>query len=172
MPFVASIAGLLLIGLTTSGIWLFSDGQDPAPINVPPIANQQVADEVGEDTFGLETLTPVSGTIQLAATDDEPALRALADRQNSELDEIPLQPIPDIDFATQVESFTKKFCIDCHGPDAQEGGLELHKYDSILSMRQSRKTWKHIYQLVEISAMPPVDMEPQPTKEEREKFVQ
>ncbi|MEZ6047734.1 MAG: DUF1592 domain-containing protein [Planctomycetaceae bacterium] len=92
--------------------------------------------------------------------------------EQGEYAEVPIQPIPDINYETQVKSFLTKYCIDCHGPDLQEGGLQLHDFDSVVSMREQRKTWKHLSQLVEISAMPPVDADPVPTKEEREQFVQ
>jgi len=86
--------------------------------------------------------------------------------------EIPLQPIPEIAYDQQIGSFLKKNCIDCHGADLQEGGLRLDQFDSIESMRKQRKTWKHLAQLVEIEAMPPVESDPMPTTEERQQFAQ
>lgn len=86
--------------------------------------------------------------------------------------EIPLQPIPDIAYDEQIGTFLKKNCIDCHGADLQEGGLRLDLFDSIESMRKQRKTWKHLTQLVEISAMPPADFDSDLTAEERQQFSQ
>ncbi|QDU79389.1 hypothetical protein Pla110_10970 [Polystyrenella longa] len=176
-PIVASITGLLIAGFSTL-FWMISPGSDSVR-NEAASTIAAASTEISEPVLTVPESNEIPVVtaqeelpLELAAVGKDSALTALADRQTEQTEKIPLQPIPDIDFATQVESFTKKFCIDCHGPDLQEGGLELHRYDSIESMRKSRKTWKHLAQLVEISAMPPVDMDPQPTKEEREKFSQ
>ena len=181
MPFAAIILGLLVTAVSTAMWWNTSEAEIPqhdAAVSIlaqgenglPTNGNGDEPTLVGAAINAVADDT-VGGPIELAATGKESALQALADRQAAQTEQVPLQPIPNIDFAQQIGEFTKTYCIDCHGPDAQEGGLELHNFDSVESMRERRKTWKHLSQLVTISAMPPVDL-PQPSEEERQRFVQ
>ena len=45
-------------------------------------------------------------------------------------------------------------CLDCHNPTTSEGGLDLHRFDSLDSTRQDRETWKRVFDVVEAGQMP------------------
>jgi hypothetical protein len=79
-------------------------------------------------------------------------------------------PPPQPDFAKEIQPFFKQYCFDCHGPETQEAGLELHRDQAIADIVKNRKMWDKVYGHVKIGAMPP-SSSPQPKPEERDKVV-
>ena len=76
--------------------------------------------------------------------------------------------LPDDDaHATFVSAGT---CFECHGPETQEAGLELHRENALADVLKNRKAWDKVYTHVKIGAMPP-SSSTQPKAEEREKVV-
>lgn len=69
----------------------------------------------------------------------------------------------------QVIPFLKTHCLDCHGPDSQEGGITVHKLASADQFLTERKMWERVYRMVKSGAMPPGDYEPLPKSEDRER---
>ncbi|MEE2638998.1 MAG: DUF1588 domain-containing protein [Planctomycetota bacterium] len=51
--------------------------------------------------------------------------------------------------------FLKAYCIDCHGPDAEEGGVVLHQLDGVTP--ENAELWKRIWEQVALKEMPPAD---------------
>lgn len=76
-------------------------------------------------------------------------------------------PSPDLNgFRKQVAPLFAKFCVDCHGPDDEEGGLSLHKIDPNLIAGEDFETWRIIRAQLRHADMPPPDAD-QPTAAER-----
>jgi hypothetical protein len=91
----------------------------------------------------------------------------------------PLHPqaaAPQDTFAGRIQPLLSKYCFKCHGSAAKpKADLNLAKFSSEASLRESRKVWKEVLNKLLIKEMPPDDFQPQPTQEERDtltKFVQ
>ncbi len=70
-------------------------------------------------------------------------------------------------YQSQIAPFVKKYCVECHGPDASEGGIALHSYDSEMAVLKGRKHWEKVLGMLQIKAMPPVeDGRERPTHDE------
>ena len=68
-------------------------------------------------------------------------------------------------FEVSVRPFFEQNCLDCHGPEAPEGDLDLSTdlLDGKLAadkIQQNRHVWEHAYNMIRIGAMPPADMDP------------
>lgn len=74
-------------------------------------------------------------------------------------------------FQRVVAPFFKSHCIDCHGPDVQEGELSLHDIDPDLIRGEQFEQWRIIDEQLRFGDMPPED-EPQPKGREREAALQ
>jgi hypothetical protein len=73
-------------------------------------------------------------------------------------------------FQKNVEPFLKKFCFDCHGNGAEEGGLKLDEFSQPEAFHKNRKTAEAVYKMLNAGVMPPEEGE-QPTMEERQRAV-
>src|SRR5690606_23144239 len=71
-----------------------------------------------------------------------------------------------IDYAGQIAPLVKKYCYDCHGPDAQEAEIGFHRYSDEAAVVQDARTWEKVLEMLRFRAMPPED-QPQPTEAER-----
>ncbi len=69
--------------------------------------------------------------------------------------------------ATAVLSIVKKRCVECHGPDAQEGDV---RFDKLAGSPQEEGIWASILEQLEQDAMPPKD-EPRLSREEHSTFT-
>lgn len=72
------------------------------------------------------------------------------------------------DLQQRIIPFLNKHCADCHGPDSQEAGIEVHKLASVDQFLTERRTWERVYRMINSGAMPPSDYDPMPAAEERE----
>ncbi len=54
-----------------------------------------------------------------------------------------------------LQPFFEQFCYDCHGPDAEEAGLNFAELLSQHPIVRNRETWHRVMQLLELKAMPP-----------------
>lgn len=80
-------------------------------------------------------------------------------------------PAPDVDdFKRTVAPLLTKYCIDCHGPDTEEGGLALHNIDANLITGVQFETWRIIDEQLRFGDMPPKDAD-QPAADERSAIV-
>ena len=77
---------------------------------------------------------------------------------------------PEVNYQADIQPFFKQYCFECHGPETQEAGLELHRENALADILKNRKAWDKVYTHVKIGAMPP-SSSTQPQAEEREKVV-
>ena len=73
-------------------------------------------------------------------------------------------------FAEAGVPFLEKHCIACHGKEKQKGDLALHEFRDELSVLKARKRWRDVIANVHSGDMPPDD-KPQPTAEEKQRFL-
>ncbi|QDU30441.1 hypothetical protein ETAA8_55810 [Anatilimnocola aggregata] len=72
-------------------------------------------------------------------------------------------------YLKQIVPFVKQYCLECHSTKKPEGGIQLDRYKDPAMVEDDAKTWQHILEMLQSSAMPPDDR-PQPTEAQR-KFV-
>ncbi|MDG2222548.1 MAG: DUF1588 domain-containing protein [Rubripirellula sp.] len=60
-------------------------------------------------------------------------------------------------FEVNAKRFVTEFCMDCHGPDNQEGELRLDTVSHDLSNDDAVQTWNRVFAQVQFGEMPPVD---------------
>jgi hypothetical protein len=71
----------------------------------------------------------------------------------------------------EVKPFLQRYCYDCHSGEGAEADIDFGKYDSAELLSAERPRWNQIRGMIEIGAMPPVDYEPLPSIESREKIA-
>jgi len=71
---------------------------------------------------------------------------------------------------TEVKTFFKNYCIDCHGPKKSKGDITIHSMDFDLSGGRELGKWEDILEVLKSGEMPPED-EKQPTKQASESIV-
>jgi len=85
------------------------------------------------------------------------------------------EPSPDAvrqqEFREQALPLLKRYCFDCHGQEAQEGGLVLDAFESPREILEAKDTWFQVIQKLRVQGMPPEDADP-PAEEEREFLVE
>ncbi len=62
-------------------------------------------------------------------------------------------------FQQKIRPLLNEFCITCHSTAAQEGELDLERFDSWESIQQHPDVWEQVYQQVELGEMPPDSVE-------------
>ena len=75
-----------------------------------------------------------------------------------------------IAFKTHGQRFVAEFCVECHGPDTQEGELRLDKIGHDISVAESAQTWDRIVAQLQFDKMPPSESK-QPTAAARAEFL-
>ena len=73
------------------------------------------------------------------------------------------------EYVKKIVPFVKLYCLECHSTKKPEGGIQLDRYKDPGAVEADAKTWQHILEMLQSSAMPPDDR-PQPSDEQR-KFV-
>ncbi|MFN3166088.1 MAG: DUF1592 domain-containing protein [Phycisphaeraceae bacterium] len=61
-----------------------------------------------------------------------------------------------------VAPYFQTYCVSCHGPDKNKGGITVHSLHGDLSKGQELDKWEAILDMLEFGEMPPAD-QPQPT---------
>lgn len=74
-------------------------------------------------------------------------------------------------FKTDVHPFLKKYCLDCHGPEKQEGKLDLNGATSVVAVVRNHQTWEIVRERLSANEMPPADHAKQPSAVERDGVV-
>ena len=74
-------------------------------------------------------------------------------------------------FAQAGVPFLEKHCVSCHGKDKQKGDFTLHEFRDDLSVLRARKRWRDVVEQVRSGDMPPDD-KPQPSAEEKKRFLE
>ncbi|MCH2154770.1 MAG: DUF1592 domain-containing protein [Opitutales bacterium] len=64
-----------------------------------------------------------------------------------------------------IKPFFNKYCIECHGPDAQKAGFRVDKLTPATTNLMAEK-WQHVADQVGLGDMPPLDYAEQPTFDE------
>jgi hypothetical protein len=72
-------------------------------------------------------------------------------------------------FVSLAQPFLQEYCLDCHGPDAQEGDVAFHQLKEVNT--ENAEIWKRIWEQVALHEMPPEDAGSQPTGVERLKLT-
>jgi len=73
-------------------------------------------------------------------------------------------------YQSVVAPFFQRYCVDCHGPDAQDAQLSLHDIDPDPARGQHLEQWQAIKEQLKLGIMPPDDM-PKPSEAERGRVV-
>jgi len=73
-------------------------------------------------------------------------------------------------FAEAGVPFLERHCVSCHGKDRQKGDFALHEFRDDISVLRARKRWREVIEQVRSGDMPPDD-KPQPSKEEKQRFL-
>ena len=71
------------------------------------------------------------------------------------------------DFKSKVQPLLNKYCVDCHGPKKEKGGIRVDTLNPNIISGDDGEHWEEILELMNTAEMPPED-EPQPTPAERE----
>ena len=72
-------------------------------------------------------------------------------------------------FSSRVKPFLKKYCVDCHGRDTQEGDVAVHELNGINA--DNARLWKSIWEQVAVKEMPPQEGT-QPKLQERQQLAE
>lgn len=73
-------------------------------------------------------------------------------------------------YRSNIVAFLKKHCLDCHGPDVQEGELRFDHYKTAAAVIADLKTWQRAIDMLRSGAMPPEDAD-QPSDAERSRVA-
>src|SRR5262249_13401140 len=79
----------------------------------------------------------------------------------------PAQPPLERRFAEVVQPFLKRYCLDCHGTQKQQGKLNLSGYTSPATVARDERVWDHVLERLEAEEMPPEKAPRQPGQHER-----
>lgn len=74
------------------------------------------------------------------------------------------------EYETDVAPLLRKYCFECHGGGAREGGVALDEEPQLERLIANHKLWDQVQKLVACHVMPPVDADA-PTREERTRIV-
>jgi hypothetical protein len=74
------------------------------------------------------------------------------------------------DFATDIRPLIDKFCIDCHGPKKQRGGLNFDGFKSAADAAKNPELWAEVAGRLRTNEMPP-DGSRRPSNQDRRRFA-
>ena len=80
-------------------------------------------------------------------------------------------PGNDTEFVRDIRPFLEDYCVSCHGPDTQKADFFLHDIDGDIANRKDATRWNKIFEFVSLGDMPPAKYKLQPTREERDAFL-
>lgn len=81
---------------------------------------------------------------------------------------------PTADLATyqkHIKPLLARTCVECHGPDEQEGNFRLDQLDPDILRGKSLSAWQEVLAKTQVLEMPPPKHPRQPTGEERQKLL-
>ena len=81
-------------------------------------------------------------------------------------------PFPKLagDYQKEMLPLLKKYCLDCHSTEEQEGELDLERFGSLAAVRKAPKVWVKVVEMMEDGEMPP-KKKPQLSVAERNRFL-
>ncbi len=65
-----------------------------------------------------------------------------------------------------IQPLVRKYCVDCHGNDNVNGGVNFESFSDLSSAVASRKTWDKVRKMLETGAMPPAEHPTRPNEAE------
>lgn len=80
-------------------------------------------------------------------------------------------PLGAADFSKDIEPILKEHCYNCHGGTKKKGGIVLDTYGSPEAAAKDPKTWEAVLENLRSGAMPPDDVEKQPSLEQKEMLM-
>ena len=80
------------------------------------------------------------------------------------------QPKNEDAFQRRVRPLVESFCVDCHGKDVTEAGINLERFVSQEEAQKDTKTWLRVRNALQGRIMPPKDM-PQPSLPEFDRII-
>lgn len=122
-------------------------------------------------SLGIVTVCLVLGVLTLyrpsrGDSDSQPETRTPVPKEQLQLVAHKSHPASEEKFQKHVKPFFEKFCFDCHGNGADEGGLTLDEFSKAEAFHANRKTAEAVLKMVNAGVMPPEEGT-QPTMEER-----
>lgn len=79
------------------------------------------------------------------------------------------EPAPDSDFAAPIRPLLETYCVDCHGREKTEGGVDLTGLRDERNLVESGDLWRRVIDQVASGEMPPRGASP--TAEERDRLA-
>ncbi len=67
--------------------------------------------------------------------------------------------------------YFRTYCLDCHGPDLQEGGIRVDVIATPAEFLQDHRKWERVYRMMNAGAMPPADHEPLPPQDQQKRVL-
>jgi len=83
-----------------------------------------------------------------------------------------LPPLQADEFTRETKEIFQKYCISCHGPDKDKGGVTLHQLASLDDALRNHNLIDSIIEQVRYEDMPPDDEDLLPTKKERNQLLE
>jgi hypothetical protein len=59
------------------------------------------------------------------------------------------------EYAKSITPVMKKYCLECHATDVQEGDLDLERFVALSDVRRAVKTWLKVAEMLDNGEMPP-----------------
>ncbi|MFM8476873.1 MAG: c-type cytochrome domain-containing protein [Planctomycetaceae bacterium] len=66
-------------------------------------------------------------------------------------------------FRQTQQGVLQKYCLDCHSTAAQQGDLDLERFQSVADIRADVVPWQRVLEVLDDGEMPPAEAEHQPT---------
>lgn len=73
------------------------------------------------------------------------------------------------DYSEQLKPILKRFCLDCHSTEKEEGELDLERFASLVEVRRDPEIWQKVVEMLDNGEMPPEDSE-QPSDAQRKQL--
>ena len=75
------------------------------------------------------------------------------------------------DFASEVKPMLERYCVECHGDEEAEGGIELHNLNTSEDAFRSFKLFERLKEVVETGDMPPFEATHELSREDEKKLL-
>lgn len=155
-------AGAAMVALAFGGYWMWSSvGSGPQET----AAKTDVPAELTAQTASVTASTDSEKNLARLAQPQLTSAPALSPKQQKDLER---QKSVD----TKIVPYMTKYCIECHGADAQEGGVAVHDLKSADELLKNRKKWERVYRMINAGAMPPSGHSPMPEEADREQVAE
>jgi hypothetical protein len=76
-----------------------------------------------------------------------------------------------IDFAKDIRPLVERHCLECHGGDEVEAGVDFSRHLTMTDVLRDRRMWLDALEQIESGEMPPKKSVTQPTADERRQLI-